>query len=218
MNSSNVPLVVNAFLRNCSTSECCQLWAKLLCFCKELKGGHQCLCASLLAASGHQTVKLNYSFEATSVCKQESKPTQSLVCLSAPPPRPPVALQSSETIEGGSRRTQGGVVIYRISPWQLRIIKWGEDERARELNLRSPRCLSPRSSLYWVSWPGSSGPLLAARAHAPRCNVLPAGGSCTHGRGASERVWGEGRRKRRRKTCDSTFLLEPRGGQSWCVT
>lgn len=167
--------------------------------------------------------EVNYSFEATGVCKQESETTQSLVCLSAPLPRPPVALQSSETIQGGSRRTQGGVVIYRISPWQLRIIKWGEDERARELNLRSPRCLSPRSSLYWVSWPGSSGPLLAARAHAPRCNVLPAGGSCTHGRGASERVWGEGRRKRKRKTCDSTFLLElgglgGGGGQSWCVT
>lgn len=41
-----------------------------------------------------------------------------------------------------------GVVIYRISPWQLRIIKWGEEERAKELNLSYPHDLFPRSSLY----------------------------------------------------------------------
>lgn len=217
MNSSNVPLVVNAFLRNCNTSE----WGPALPASGKaallLQGVERWPLVSLCVSPGcawPPDCELNYSFEATSVCKQESKPTQSLVCLSAPLPRPPVALQSSETIQGRSRRTQGGVVIYRISPWQLRIIKWGEDERARELNLRSPRCLSPRSSLYWVSWPGSSGPLLTATAHAPRCNVLPTGGSCTWERGQQACVRG-GEEKEKRVT--APFSLS-RGGQSWCVT
>lgn len=98
------------------------------------------------------------------------------VCLATTPCAPTAACAASSTRHSPLCRNnsrQSAVVIYRISPWQLRIIKWGEDQRTRELNLKSPRCLSARSSLYWVSRPGSSARTSLQRA--AHCRLLHLG-------------------------------------------